>query len=158
MITIKKGNIFESKAEVLVNPVNCVGVMGKGLALEFKKRYPEMFQKYLKWCDDKTLYPGNPVLWHGEADILCFPTKWHWREKSDMFCIEQGLDTFIRFYKSMYVMDSNPICVIARTPFSSIAFPALGCGLGGLDWPTVAGIMVSKLVTLPIDVEIYEPE
>ena len=158
MITIKKGDIFESQMEVLVNPVNCVGVMGKGLALEFKKRYPQMFQEYLQWCREKTLYPGNPVLWHGEADILCFPTKYHWREKSDIFCISQGLDIFIHNFKNSYFMVPNPICVIARSAFRSIAFPALGCGLGGLDWSNVVSVMVRKLVTLPLDVEIYEPD
>ena len=146
MITIKKGDIFKSEMDVLVNPVNCVGVMGKGLALEFKKRYPQMFKFYQKCCADKIIYPGNPCFWRGDADIILFPTKLHWREKSDMFCITQGLDTLINNYKEYW-----------QWGFRSIAFPALGCGLGGLDWSEVAGIMVSKLVTLSIDVEIYEP-
>ena len=150
MITIRKGNIFDSEMQVLVNPVNCVGVMGKGLALEFKQRYPLMFKSYMEWCEDKTIYPGNPCFWRGcNRDILLFPTKYHWKEKSDMFCIEQGLDTLIHHIQNDWTWG-----------FKSIAFPALGCGLGGLSWENVAIAMVSKLLKISddIDVEIYEPE
>ena len=147
MITIQKGDIFESKMEVLVNPVNCVGVMGKGLALEFKKRYPKMYQKYLDACQSGDLKIGNPYITHGEKNILLFPTKDHWKEPSKLQYISWGLDYLALKIKYNHWADAYP----------SFAFPALGCGLGGLYWPEVAGLIVRKLVMLPIDVEIYEP-
>lgn len=149
MITIKRGDIFDSKMDVLVNPVNCVGIMGKGLALEFKKRYPDMFQKYKLACSNGDLKIANPYMVHCEKrNILLFPTKNHWQDNSKIEYIHYGL---------MYIALMTKYNGWGEV-YRSYAFPALGCGLGGLHWPEVAGLMVKELVTLPIDeIEIYEP-
>lgn len=92
MITYLKGDIFSSPAQVLVNTVNTVGVMGKGVALEFKKRYPAMFKSYERVCDEKQLEIGKLLLWKGpEKWVLMFPTKKHWRSPSKLEYIEAGL-------------------------------------------------------------------
>lgn len=142
MIKYIKGNIFNSRCAVLVNPVNCVGVMGKGLALEFKNRYPTMFHTYKKACDTKELRPGQPMLVYGpDKSVILFPTKYHWREKSKVIYIKDGLEAVSCCYKSFGI--------------ESIAFPKLGCGLGGLDWKEVKPLMEQYLSKLDIDVEIY---
>ena len=138
------GNLFDSTCSTLVNTVNCVGVMGKGIALEFRKRYPDMFSDYVLKCKSGELKPGRPYLYNkGNIGILNFPTKTHWREPSELSYIISGLDWFIANY------EINNI--------SSIAFPALGCGNGGLPWNEVSQIMQEKLSSLPIEIEIYEP-
>lgn len=142
MIKYIKGNIFDSKCAVLVNPVNCVGVMGKGLALEFKKRYPAMFQAYKNVCYTRELLPGRPMFIHGSSkSIILFPTKYHWKEKSKIIYIRDGLEAIANGYKSFNI--------------KSIAFPKLGCGLGGLDWKEVMPLIEHYLSKLDIDVEIY---
>lgn len=142
---IKQGNIFESKAEVLVNAVNCVGVMGKGIALQFRSRYPEMFRNYVALCTSGLVVPGVPYLYKNPVppSVLNFPTKNNWRDPSCISYIEDGLDYFAANYEQMGII--------------SIAFPALGCGCGGLDWNVVKPLMIRKLDNLPIDVEIYSP-
>lgn len=125
MIHFVKGNIFDSKAEALVNAINTVGVMGKGIALKFKNRYPENYKVYKAACDDKTLKTGI-VLAVKESDgktIINFPTKQHWKDASEYQFIELGL---IALKES-----------IKEHKIKSIALPALGCGLGGLKWYTV---------------------
>ena len=157
MLTIRKGDIFQSHADALVNPVNCVGVMGKGLALEFKKRYPYMFRYYGYCCKCGRMKIGTPLyvldddvnMHCGKRLIVLFPTKNHWREKSQLSYIEECLNELVATYKYRNAYN--------RPYYSSIAFPALGCGLGGLDWHDVVSIMVRKLVDLQADVEIYEP-
>lgn len=146
MIVIKKGNIFNSEMETITIPVNTVGVMGKGLALECKNLYPEIFKKYIDDC--KYGFHTGLVIYYEKSKynnkgILLFPTKKHWKENSKIEYIEKGLSCF-----NSYLSEWN---------IKSIAFPALGCGLGGLDWREVSSLMVKKLVLLPIDVEIYEP-
>lgn len=139
---IEHGNIFDSKCEALVNPVNCVGVMGKGLALEFKKRYPDMFRWY-KWaCDNHEVRIGE-CFPHFYVDkiIICFPTKYDWRNPSFIEWIEAGLDGFIKLNKEITI--------------ESVAFPLLGCGCGGLKKKDVLPLMIDKLKDLDIDVEIY---
>ena len=145
MITIKIGNIFDSRQQVLVNTVNCVGVMGKGIAQIFKKNYPLMFEQYKEMCDHKQIVCGTlyPYYENGEVKILNFPTKQHWRSPSKLEYVTSGLDWFIAHYKELEIQ--------------SIAFPPLGCGNGDLDWATVGPIMYQKLKVLPIDVEIYAP-
>ena len=142
---IKIGNIFESKATTLVNTVNCVGVMGKGIALEFKKRYPAMFSEYVAMCQNGTVQPGKPYC-HKDlcgVSIINFPTKNDWRSPSKLSYIISGLDWFTDNYESLGI--------------TSVAFPPLGCGNGGLPWDVVGPLMYSKLKGLPIDVEIYAP-
>lgn len=139
------GDLFESRMQTLVNTVNCVGVMGKGVALEFKKRYPEMFKEYAGLCESKKIQPGLPYLYHDltGASVLLFPTKDHWRSPSRMEYIIRGLDWFVDHYQELGIQ--------------SIAFPPLGCGNGGLSWETVGPLMVQKLNKLPIEIEIYAP-
>ena len=142
MIHYVSGNIFDSPAQTLVNPVNTVGVMGKGLALEFKKRYPRMFDEYKKQCRDGWLYVGSFMLWRAKDHfVLNFPTKKHWKDPSSLIYVEAGLLSFVNKYESYGI--------------SSIAFPKLGCGNGGLDWKTVKPVMERYLQELPIDVYIY---
>ena len=142
MIRYVEGNIFDSPAQVIVNTVNTVGVMGKGLALEFKRRYPDMFTKYRIMCEKHQLTIGKLMLVH-EPDhlLLLFPTKENWRNPSRLEYIEKGLMKFVNTYadKNIY----------------SIAFPRLGCGNGELAWEDVKPIMEKYLSPLPIDVIIY---
>ena len=142
MITYLEGDIFDSPAQVIVNTVNTVGVMGKGLALSFKKRYPNMFERYKLACDNGSLTTGKLMLFY-EADhwLLLFPTKRHWRYPSKLEYIEAGLQKFVATY--------------ADKSITSIAFPRLGCGNGELNWDDVRPIMVKYLNNLPIPVYIY---
>lgn len=142
MLTYIEGDIFSSPAQVLVNTVNTVGVMGKGIALEFKKRYPAMFQEYKEQCDKHKLIIGKLMLWYAPDHwILQFPTKEHWRNPSKLEYIEKGLMVFVRKYADYNI--------------SSIAFPKLGCGNGELAWNDVKPLMEKYLKDLPIDVYIY---
>ena len=142
MIEYIEGDIFDSPAQVIVNTVNTVGVMGKGLALSFKNRYPDMFEIYKKVCEKHQLTIGKLML-HQEADhwILLFPTKENWRNPSKLEYIEKGLMKFINSYAEKHI--------------TSIAFPKLGCGNGELDWNLVKPLMERYLKPLPIDVYIY---
>ncbi len=142
---IKIGDIFNSTAKTLVNTINCVGVMGKGIALEFKKRYPELYKQYIELCENKLIQPGEPYYYHDitGVSIINFPTKDHWKSPSKLSYIISGLDWFVQNYKELGI--------------ESIAFPPLGCGNGGLSWEIVGPIMVEKLKNLPIYVEIYAP-
>lgn len=142
MIKYIEGNIFDSPAQVIVNTVNTVGVMGKGLAKEYKARYPEMFQLYQQACKSQKLTIGKLMLWYGEDRwILNFPTKEHWRGKSKIEYIEKGLNEFCN-----KCIDYN---------ISSVAFPKLGCGNGGLEWDIVKPLMEKYLSPMPLDIYIY---
>lgn len=110
----------------LVNPVNCVGVMGKGLALEFKKRYPEMFKEYEQECKRGHITPSD-CLFYLPSKVICLPTKKHWRNSSEIKDIVSGLKSILYYFEA-YAEDILPC---------AIAFPKLGCGLGGLDWKKV---------------------
>ena len=143
-MVVKIGNIFESSCSTIVNTVNCVGVMGKGIALEFKKKYPEMFMEYVLKCDRGEVKPGFPYVYQNNGiSILNFPTKDHWRSPSRLSYVTDGLNWFVENYEK-YGIDS-------------IAFPPLGCGNGGLNWNVVGPIMYQKLSKLPINIEIYAP-
>lgn len=143
MITYVNGNLFESPAQVLVNTVNTFGVMGRGIAKEFKQIYPDMFTQYQRLCENGQLQVG--MLWlYKTANkwILNFPTKKHWRYPSKVEYIEAGLQKFVETYSHYGI--------------HSIAFPALGCGNGELDFDSVVRpLMESYLGGLPIDVFIY---
>lgn len=140
MLLFRKGDIFTSSAQILVNPVNCVGVMGKGLALQFKERFPEMFEEY-KWiCDRKLLKPG--LLWIWKDKVLCFPTKDNWKDPSLFEIIIPGLEKFRATYKEKGI--------------TSIAFPLLGAGCGGLRRNEVIEMMNAFLGDLDIPIEIWE--
>ena len=142
MIEYVEGNIFDSPAQVIVNTVNTVGVMGKGIALEFKNRYPQMFEKYKTACEKHALTIGKLMLVSApDHMLLLFPTKENWRYPSKLSYIEQGLKRFCDNY--------------AQRGITSIAFPKLGCGNGELDWNEVRPLMERYLKNLPIDVYIY---
>lgn len=137
------GDIFNSSCQTLVNTVNCVGVMSKGIALEFRNKFPEMYETYVKVCKQKQLKPGLLHLWtKSQPWVINFPTKYHWRFPSKMEYIEQGLKKFAETY--------------SKKGITSIAFPELGAGLGGLRWENVKNLMYRYLTPLPnIYVEIY---
>ncbi len=143
MITYVRTNIFESRADVLVNTVNTVGVMGKGLAKEFKRIYPDMFETYQKFCEDGTLTVGKLQVYKTSNKwILNFPTKANWRSPSKLEYIEQGLQKFVDNY--------------ARLGIKSIAFPMLGCGNGGLSWEDeVKPLMEKYLKPLSKKIDIF---
>ena len=143
MILYVSGDLFQSPAQVLVNTVNTVGVMGKGIALEFKKLYPDMFKEYQKRCESGDLDIGKLFLYKTTNKwVLNFPTKRHWRDASKVEYIERGLETFAQVYSEWGI--------------HSIAFPPLGCGNGRLDFASqVQPIMHKYLSRLPIDVFIY---
>ncbi len=144
MITYVKGSLFESPAKVLVNTVNTVGVMGKGIAKTFKEVFPEMFIQYQQLCENRQLQVGRLWLYRTEHKwILNFPTKVHWRQASKSKYIEQGLQKFVSTYSDLGI--------------TNVAFPQLGCGNGELDWmSTVQPLMAKYLGPLPIDIFIYE--
>ena len=139
------GNLFASRAQTLVNTVNCVGVMGKGVALEFKKAYPAMFEDYAERCDRKLVRLGEPYLYRDLSGVMIvnFPTKDHWRSASRLADIERGLDYFVAH--------------AAEWGIQSVAFPPLGCGNGGLEWSEVGPLIYSKLRNAAFEVEVYAP-
>lgn len=143
MITYIYGDLFQSPAKVLVNAVNTVGVMGKGIALDFKKIYPEMFQRYQALCENGQFSVGQLWLYKTPHKwILNFPTKQHWRNPSRIEYIETGLQNFAATYEQRRI--------------DSISFPLLGCGNGELDWETqVRPLMEKYLGGLPIPVYIH---
>ncbi len=145
---IVHGDMFDSQLQTLTISVNTVGVMGRGLASRIRYMYPSAYIVYQQLTRKKIIKPGIPFLYKPETRneerwFLFFPTKRHWKEKSDPSMIEEGLKRFIRNYKNEGV--------------KSIAFPALGCGLGGLEWKNIGPMMVSYLKELDIPVEVYIP-
>lgn len=148
MIEYKNGNLLEDSAEALINTVNTVGVMGKGIALQFKQAYPEVFREYKKACDKGEVQvgkmhvvPTNALV--GPKYIINFPTKRHWKEKSKMIYITEGL--------------KNLKEVIEELDIHSIALPPLGCGNGGLDWEEVKHHIEETFKESTYDVHVYEP-
>lgn len=147
MITFTKGDLFESHSEALVNPVNCVGVMGKGLALQFKQRFPENFRLYDAACVFREVkvgkmfvtQPTDPSLprW-----VINFPTKKHWSNPSKLEWIEDGLKDLRRF--------------LIEQKVQSVAIPALGAGLGGLDWKDVRKLIERELAGMETEIMVYE--
>lgn len=143
MLTYHRTSLLTSKAQTLVNTVNTYGVMGKGIAQEFKFRYPTMFEQYKRICNEGLLDIGKLWLWKGSSQwVLNFPTKRHWRYPSKLEFIERGLEKFCAEYENRGIRE--------------IAFPRLGCGNGGLDWGEVRPIMESYLGRLPITVYIHD--
>lgn len=121
---IENGDIFNSDCEYLINPVNTVGVMGKGLALQFKEKFPENFNKYKKYCNSKDFTVGKLlIITENDKKIINFPTKIHWKDKAKLKFIEDGLEKLK--------------IAIEKRNIKSVAMPKIGCGLGELDWNTV---------------------
>ena len=148
MIEYKQGNLLEENTEALVNTVNCVGVMGKGIALQFKKAFPENFKQYKQACNLKEVQPGKMFITStGELFpkyIINFPTKRHWKGKSRIEDIESGLKAL-----TVLVEESN---------IKSISIPPLGCGNGGLNWLEIKPKIASAFIELPdVQVVIFEP-
>jgi len=145
MFKVLIGDLFESRAETLVNTVNCVGVMGKGVAEQFAKRYPAMLRDYKQRCERKAVRLGEPYLYRdlSGVSIINFPTKGHWRAASRLADIERGLDYLVAHLSEWGV--------------ASIAMPPLGCGNGGLEWSEVGPLIYRKLRDWPVDVELYAP-
>lgn len=144
-IKLIKGNIFNTKAQTVVNTVNCVGVMGKGIALVYKLRYPKMFDVYKEFCLSKDIAIGKLWLYKGEVNnpwVLNFPTKFHWKYPSKIEYIETGLQKFVDTYKQRGI--------------ESIAFPLLGAHNGGLDREEVVALMYEYLSKCDIPIDIYE--
>ena len=144
-IELKHGNIFNANTKVIVNTVNCVGVMGKGIALVFKLRYPKMFDLYKEHCKNRRIAIGKLWLYKEEVDkpwVLNFPTKVHWKYPSKIEYIKKGLQSFLETYKEMEI--------------TSIAFPLLGTYNGGLDKNEVFEVMNLYLSKCDIPIEIYE--
>ena len=145
MVKVLQGDLFASQAQTLVNTVNCVGVMGKGVALQFKKRFPEMFADYERRCAAGEVRLGEPYLWAPLVVpwVLNFPTKDHWRSRTRLADIEAGLAHLAACYRDWGI--------------ESLAVPPLGCGEGQLDWQVVGPTLYRELARLDIDVELYAP-
>lgn len=142
-LKIIEGNLFDSNSQTIVNTINCFGVMGKGIALEYKKRFPDMFLRYKELCGKKLIRPG--ILWLYKADnkwILNFPTKDHWKNPSKIEYLESGLTKFLNTYKNKGI--------------TSIAFPLLGASNGGIDPDVSLEVMKKYLSQCDIEVEIYK--
>ncbi|WP_375769882.1 macro domain-containing protein [Archangium gephyra] len=145
MIRFVHGNLFDSRAEALVNTVNCVGVMGKGIAHQFKRAYPRMFNDYASKCRRGEIRLGETTSFRESGKIVInFPTKGHWRASSRFEDIVTGLHSLRE--------------LIARERIRSIALPPLGCGNGGLEWSQVKRAIIRELEDLnDVDIEVYEP-
>jgi len=147
MIRYVRGDIFKANTEALVNPVNCVGVMGRGLALSFKNLFPDNFRAYAEVCRRGALVPGRMFVFETDLDtpryIINFPTKRHWRDGSRLEDIEAGLTALAEEIRSRGIR--------------SVAVPPLGCGLGGLEWADVRPRIERALSGLDAEVVVFEP-
>ena len=148
MIEFKQGNLLEEHIEALVNTVNCVGVMGKGIALQFKQAFPENFKQYKKACDSKEVQPGKMFTTSTgklfPKYIINFPTKRHWKGKSKIEDIESGLKALVDNIRQLNI--------------KSIAIPPLGCGNGGLNWVQIKPMIMNAFAELPdVQIVIFEP-
>ena len=143
-VRILEGDLLKSNMHALVNTVNTVGVMGKGVALAFKKRYPDMYQDYVRRCERGEVRLGEPYVYRADDHLIVnFPTKEHWRSVSRLQDIVDGLDYLERHYKEWQI--------------KSLAVPPLGCGNGQLEWRVVGPILLRHLKRLDIPVELYAP-
>ena len=147
MIVSTSGDIFAQPAHTIVNPVNCVGVMGRGLALQFKRRHPDAYRAYREACASGRVRPGR-IFWfetplRTPRCIAHFPTKRHWRDPSRLDDIRTGL--------------ADLASTIAERAIPSIAIPPLGCGLGGLPWQDVEPLITAALSSLPATVIVLQP-
>jgi uncharacterized protein YwgA/O-acetyl-ADP-ribose deacetylase (regulator of RNase III) len=144
LVKLTSGDLLASKAQTLVNTVNCVGIMGKGIALAFKRRYPEMFKDYVRRCDRGEVQLGRPYVYRADDHlILNFPTKQHWRAVSRLEDIIAGLEYLEAHYREWGI--------------TSLAVPPLGCGNGQLEWQVVGPTLHRHLSRLDIPVELYAP-
>jgi len=143
------GDFFDYKADIRINTVNCVGVMGAGVALEFKNRYPDMFKEYVNVCKNNDIYPGKPHVWEAydlfsRCTIINLPTKIHWKNPSEYEYIEKDLVWLRNFLK-----EKNEEVVVT--------LPALGCGHGGLNWGIVKSMICNYLNDINAKILVFEP-
>lgn len=145
MVRIRTGDLLESDAQTLVNTVNCVGIMGKGIALDFKKRFPEMFEDYVGRCKRGEVRLGEPYVYRYLTPpwVLNFPTKDHWRSHASLDDIVRGLQFLIAHYREWDI--------------TSLAVPPLGCGNGQLEWAIVGPTLYRYLGQLAVPVDLYAP-
>ncbi|HKV28849.1 MAG TPA: macro domain-containing protein [Candidatus Acidoferrales bacterium] len=149
-VMIKSGDLLKENSEAIVNTVNCVGVMGKGIALQFKQRWPQNFEAYAAACDRKEIRPGKMFIydsgeWARPRFIINFPTKVHWRGDSKIEYIEKGL--------------SDLVLQVERLGIKNIALPPLGCGNGGLDWNDVKRLVLIAFEGHgQVHVDLFEPK
>jgi O-acetyl-ADP-ribose deacetylase (regulator of RNase III) len=149
MITYHKGDLLKDDADCLVNTVNTVGIMGKGVALAFKNAFPHNYLTYRNAFAAKQLAIGRLLvvqdtnLLLGQKTIINFPTKTHWRLPSEYAYIIQGLEAL-----KIYLKEND---------VQSVAMPAPGCGNGGLEWERVKPLIEDKLADLPHDIRVYKP-
>lgn len=167
-VSVRRGDLLRSDAQTLVNTVNCVGVMGKGIALQFRRAYPAMFKDYARRCAAREVRLGRPYLYRAPAEaalprpvqlrlgeeptpnaarpprwILNFPIKGHWRSCSRLEDLDRGLDHLEAHYREWGI--------------ESLAVPAIGCQNGGLRWADVGPRLLARLERLAIPVELYAP-
>lgn len=149
MIKYVEGDFFDYDTDIRINTVNCVGVMGAGVALAFKNKYPSMYREYVSVCKNNQIEPGKPHVWNSgdlfskSLTIINFPTKIHWRNNSEYEYIEKGLQ-----WLEEYLQDKQDM---------SISLPALGCGHGGLDWSRVKKLIEKYLSNSPAEILVFEP-
>lgn len=149
MIESVHGDLLRADVEAIVNPVNCVGVMGRGLAAQFKAAYPANFRAYEAACKRGEVQPGRMFVFELATAarprwLINFPTKRHWRGTSKIGDIESGLVALVAEVRDRKIQ--------------SIAVPPLGCGLGGLDWADVSALIVDAFAAVPgVRVSVFEP-
>lgn len=145
MVKVLIGDMFQSRAQTLINTVNCVGVMGKGIALEFKKRFPDAYRDYVRRCEKGEVKLGRPYLYKSLSGpwVLNFPTKDHWRMVTKLADIVEGLEYLLKHYKTWGI--------------ESLAVPPLGCGQGKLEWRIIGPTLYRYLKQMEIPVELYAP-
>ena len=149
MIEFVSGNFFDYEADIRINTVNCVGIMGAGVALMFKNKFPEMFAEYFDACKKNEVEPGKPHVWEevtlfSKCTIINFPTKIHWRNPSEYEYIEKGL-----IWLKQFLLDREVV---------TVTLPALGCGHGRLEWEKVKGMIIKHLGELDSTILVFGPE
>lgn len=144
-VILTAGNLFDAKVDCLVNPVNCVGVMGAGLAKQFAVRWPDMLADYRSACRNGSCQVGRVHLWRAPDGLRVaqLPTKIHWRDPSHLDYIKTGLDSLAE--------------ELQRHDIRSVAMPALGCGLGGLPWEPVKNLIMNQFGASRIRVLLFVP-
>lgn len=149
MIEFVKGDFFEFDADIRINTVNCVGVMGAGVALAFKKKYPDMFKEYVQQCKSGQIRPGKPSIWHSGdmlskgIEVINFPTKNDWKKPSEYEYVESGLRWLANY--------------LSKREGLVVTLPALGCGHGGLNWDKVKTLIEGYLSDSPHKILVFEP-
>jgi len=144
MVTFTAGDMFSVPADIRVNTVNCVGVMGAGVALAFRHRYPAMFREYAAACARGEVRPGSLLVWtDGDVEVVNMPTKRHFRNPSTYEDVESGLAALR--------------ALLCHRGAVRVTLPALGCGCGGLDWGRVSRMIEEHLGDLDAEIAAFAP-